>query len=86
MQLTIAVAVASAAHTESNYRADGYSSVDDVYEGQHKSSVSLGLGTGVTAAVTYSLHSEGIESHSSYGNPWYKVAHVNTIKCLLQLP
>ena len=24
-----------------------YSSVDDVYEGQHKSSVSLGLGTGV---------------------------------------
>ena len=34
-----------------------------------------------TAAVAYCLHSEGIESHSSYGNPWYKVAHVNTIEC-----
>ena len=49
MQLTIVVVVvvACAAHTDSNYKADSYSSVDDVYEGQHKSSVSLGLGTGV---------------------------------------
>ena len=47
MQLTIVVVVASAAHTDPNYKANGYSSVDDVYEGQHKSNVSLGLGTGV---------------------------------------
>ena len=52
MQLTAVVVVpiavvGSAAHTEPNYKADGYSSVDDVYKAQHKSYVPLGLGTGV---------------------------------------
>ena len=50
MQLTarvVVVVVGCAAHTEPNYKADSYSSVDDVYKGQHKSRVPLGLGTGV---------------------------------------
>ena len=50
MQLTAVVVVpvvGCAAHTEPNYKADGYSSVDDVYKAQHKSYVPLGLGTGV---------------------------------------
>ena len=49
MQLTAVgvVGVGCAAHTEPNYKADSYSSVDDVYKGQHKSHVPLGLGTRV---------------------------------------
>ena len=46
--------VGCAAHSEPNYKADGYSSVDDVYKGQHKSYVSLGLGTGVLQ-LTFTL-------------------------------
>ena len=67
MQLTIVVAVASAAHTESNYKADGYSSVDDVYEGQHKSNVPLGLGTGVLQlSLTVFALRELIRVHNNY--------------------
>ena len=68
MQLTIVVVVvASAAHTESNYKADGYSSVDNVYEGQHKSSVPLGLGTGVLQpSLTVFTLRELICVHNNY--------------------
>ena len=56
MQLTAVVVpvVGSAAHSEPNYKADGYSSIDDVYKGQHKSYVPLGLGTGVLQ-LTFTL-------------------------------
>ena len=55
MQLTaVVVSVAGAAYSEPNYKADGYSSIDDVYKGQHKSYVPLGLGTGVLQ-LTFTL-------------------------------
>ena len=41
------VGIGCAAHTEPNYKAHSYSSVDNVYKAQHKSDVPLGLGTGV---------------------------------------
>ena len=43
----VVVVVGCAAHTEPNYKADSYSSVNNVYKGQHNSHVPLGLGTGV---------------------------------------
>ena len=56
MQLTAigVVPVAGAAYSEPNYKADSYSSIDDVYKGQHKSYVPLGLGTGVLQ-LTFTL-------------------------------
>ena len=47
VQVVVVVVVGSAAHSEPNYKAGGYSSVDDVYKGKHKSYVPLGLSTGV---------------------------------------
>ena len=64
-QALVVVVVACVAHTEPNYKADGYSSVDDVYEGQHKSSVSLALGTGVLQLSLTVLALRELTSHSS---------------------